>query len=540
MKKVLLKALVFIFVFVFIKPGTVLSQSSPYCPTGMVNNATNIALSNTLLAGNFPTGDYYVTIINDNWYNNSGGCFVDNQLVHITSTSNLSNCFAGAMAAPGICIPNPNPSCPFPDGNAFQSGSTSIVINHLDGSLFLILNYTDYNLDDCIYIAVPVHWNNYPNLDWNTSRAIISWTTYDETDMDHFSIEKSVDGANFYKIGQVAATNTQTTHNYSFTSTIINRMNYYRVVAIDIDCNKQYSAIVWARCPNTTSSTICPDNFTPPNLPADCSGPVNPAFINGPNQICDSSKKLFRLMNVKGSMPVTWSFSPSGIATVRPIGRFCLLTPTGTGAGTLTATYVKDGVTYNITKAVTIGLPQLTVYTENTLDACSSFYTHTATVYPFPGTTGIQYQWYVNGSPSGSGLSRSWTLPISQNIFYEVRYNSPCGVSHYYGSTNGLILARAPEFTISPNPAKSMIKISRRPLPCGFPPQKPALQQAASDKTTFVKVFDMYGALRKTVQFKTVNSTMELNASGLPSGWYFIHIIKDGKTVSTEKVWLEK
>jgi hypothetical protein len=544
MKHFLFKTITVFILLVLVRPGTSQAQFTfPYCPVGMMNNTTTIALTSDAIYNDFVPGNYLITILNDNWdLSTNGACGPVNAPVTITKSQNLSTCFPGGPNAGGICIPNPDANCPFPGNDAFQQGSTSIQIYKLDGTLVLLLNYTNYVLDDCIYIAFPVVWDNYPDLDWSTSQATISWTTYTEENMDHFSIEKSTDGSHWYKIAHVPATNIP--HTYTYTSYIINRKNYYRVVAIDWDCHKQYSAIVYQNCPSNVSSSICPDNFTPPNLPQDCiSNPIQPS-ISGPNSICDSSRKLFRLNNLKGQFNVTWSLSPSNMGTIIPVGRFCIFYPSGTsGSATLTASYVLNGTTYTYTKNFTVGAAPINVFTSNTIDQCTTFYTHTATISPAAGAIPSNYKWYVNGSLIGIGFQKSWTLPANQWLSYEIRYSTPCGTSYYYGNTMGLIydLPRSPEFTVSPNPAKSVIRIGQRPPPCGFPPlQRSKLMRKITDKSTYVKVFDMYGGLRKMVQFKAVNSTMEINAAGLPIGWYYIHVIRDGQTVTTEKVWLDR
>lgn len=539
MRKTLLRATAFFFAFILVRSTTVHAQF-PYCPVGMFNNGTSIALSNSAIYADFPPGDYKLTVINDIWFNSTpNNCYVFDIPVTVTKTTNLSTCVPGAPAAPGICISNPNAiDCSYPmgasgTGNGLQQGATTILLKQLNSDdPFLTLNYFDYSLDECIYIALPVTWNPYPTLNWSTSQAVISWTTYGESNMDHFSVEKSTDGITYYKIAHVAATNTGSPHTYSHTSYIINRKNYYRIVAVDLDCNKQYSNIVYANCPSNVSNSICPATFTPPNLTPDCTVSGTQPYIWGADYICDNSKKLYRINNLKGNYPVTWSISPSYLATVSQAGRYCVVTPASSGIGTLTATYVKNGVTYSYSKNITIGIPPITVYTQNTIDQCSSFYTHTATISPFPGTNGIQYTWYVNGSSIGAGIQKTWNLPSTQWVSYEVRFNGYCGTSYYYGSTMGLIYDRpvVPEFSVSPNPAKAMIKISRRPPPCGF---EPFFSRAslAKDRSTYVKVFDMFGGLRKMTQFKPGASTMDINAAGLPAGWYYINIIRDGNGV---------
>jgi hypothetical protein len=75
-------------------------------------------------------------------------------------------------------------------------------------------------------------------------KVLLKWQTASESNNDHFVIEYSADGNNFTAIGTVAAAgNSSNTNNYSFVhAQPRNGANYYRLVSIDINGEKHYSA----------------------------------------------------------------------------------------------------------------------------------------------------------------------------------------------------------------------------------------------------------------------------------------------------------
>ncbi|MCW3118861.1 MAG: type sorting protein [Chitinophagaceae bacterium] len=76
----------------------------------------------------------------------------------------------------------------------------------------------------------------------------LEWKTANEYNFDHFSLERSNDGSNFYSIEQVAGRNSGQTEAYSFNDkTPINNVAYYRLRSIDIDTKSKLSFVVTVR-----------------------------------------------------------------------------------------------------------------------------------------------------------------------------------------------------------------------------------------------------------------------------------------------------
>ncbi|MBK7309071.1 MAG: endonuclease [Chitinophagaceae bacterium] len=89
----------------------------------------------------------------------------------------------------------------------------------------------------------------------NNESVLLKWYATFETNFKKFEIERSSDGANFYKIGEVAGRNLA---NYSFTDNNFPNANtvFYRLKMIDIDAKFSNSKIVSLRIANNFSNAL--------------------------------------------------------------------------------------------------------------------------------------------------------------------------------------------------------------------------------------------------------------------------------------------
>lgn len=72
----------------------------------------------------------------------------------------------------------------------------------------------------------------------------ISWTVLSETNMIKYEVERSVNGRDFSKIGEVISINSSVSHSYSLVDGSPNSgMNFYRLRLVDISSSK-YSTVV--------------------------------------------------------------------------------------------------------------------------------------------------------------------------------------------------------------------------------------------------------------------------------------------------------
>jgi hypothetical protein len=534
MKKLLQGSLLLVFFLSILNPSNLRAQA--YCPIKIFNNSQTIGLSVTdAIYNDFVNGNYFLTIISDNYL----GCveYYD-LLVPVTKTANLTSVITPAEAMKGItftinsmtsCIPN------LPD-NALQTGSVSIILRKANGDEFFRLNFLDGSAEECPYIAFPVTFGSFTATQLtNPTRYRLNWTTYTESVMGHFSIEKSVNGSTYYKIGQVAATNNPSGSSYQFFDNSPNNKNYYRIVSVDLNCYKQNTNIVWTSC------STCPTTFTPPSITPDCTSPVTTPYISGPVSICDSSRKIFKLNNIKGEAQVTWSVSPANLATLSQIGRMVTVKRTATpGQGTLTATVVKNGATTTYSKQVVFGLPTLVLTGSSTSpDPCTGYYQYTASVLMLPGTNASQYDWYEGSYYMGSGQSYTWTITSQFNYNFQVRYNGPCGQSIAYGTTPGGSYERmqSGRYVASAKPGNANITIQL--FDCPVDPIPPYQDRHAANRasTIDVKIYDMYGNFKKAAKMKASDAQLTINIPGLREGIYYVHLIEPGKKPQVLKVW---
>ncbi|MGB0882860.1 MAG: T9SS type A sorting domain-containing protein, partial [Vicingaceae bacterium] len=99
------------------------------------------------------------------------------------------------------------------------------------------------------------------------NEVAIKWTTASEINNDYFTIERSLDGINFDKIGNVTgAGNSNSLKDYSWIDEKpLSGSNYYRLKQTDFDGKFSYSDVKTAGCnenvqfgvyPNPTSNTV--------------------------------------------------------------------------------------------------------------------------------------------------------------------------------------------------------------------------------------------------------------------------------------------
>ncbi len=91
--------------------------------------------------------------------------------------------------------------------------------------------------------------------------AELIWTTASEQNSSHFEIERSFDGKNFTKIGQVkAAGNSVTSKAYSFADVVFSEgIYYYRFKQVDLDGKFDYSAIRTVSFEEEKTITVSPN-----------------------------------------------------------------------------------------------------------------------------------------------------------------------------------------------------------------------------------------------------------------------------------------
>jgi hypothetical protein len=121
---------------------------------------------------------------------------------------------------------------------------------------------------------------------------LVEWNVENESSMQKYRVEKSVDGNNFTSVADVAAGNKGATK-YDFTD--INPSfgnNYYRINSITKDGNATYSQIVKVSIASASSISIFPNPLT--------KGIINLQFTNAP-----AGKYGVRLINPLGEVVIS-------------------------------------------------------------------------------------------------------------------------------------------------------------------------------------------------------------------------------------------
>jgi len=109
----------------------------------------------------------------------------------------------------------------------YVPGGTTVIVNKLGSTL-------------------PVLWGEFNALAKNNNRVNLNWSTLQENNVSHYTVEYSANGRDYTSIGTVAAAgNTTDVTNYSFVHNTpdVQKTNFYRIRQSDLDGKTAYSVI---------------------------------------------------------------------------------------------------------------------------------------------------------------------------------------------------------------------------------------------------------------------------------------------------------
>jgi hypothetical protein len=159
------------------------------------------------------------------------------------------------------------------------------------------------------------------------NKVKLSWETAMELNSKDFTIEQSIDGINFNKVGSVAAVgNSNVTTKYSFVTLPITQKSFFRLKQNDIDDQSVYSRIsIAAPIGHNSTLTVYPNPAT---------NQLHIVSLNELDECC--------IYNLTGALVKT--FTTTGKTTViniadLPEGFYCLQGKTATGVER--ATFIK-------------------------------------------------------------------------------------------------------------------------------------------------------------------------------------------------------
>lgn len=126
------------------------------------------------------------------------------------------------------------------------------LINGNDGAMALYAydgspaNYSSSAASTCAFTVLPVKITSFyviTELQSNT----LAWETEGDESIKSYGIEKSLNGTDFYQVGEVSSQRGSTKSAYRYTDPEAPAMNsYYRLRSADIDGNEVYSPIIFA------------------------------------------------------------------------------------------------------------------------------------------------------------------------------------------------------------------------------------------------------------------------------------------------------
>ena len=111
--------------------------------------------------------------------------------------------------------------------------------------------------------SLPVEYLSFNAYNNNNGTSLLKWETIREDGNAYFSIEKSVDGINFFSIGQLpAGRNIGQVNVYLFTDVNFSSSAYYRIKQTDVDRKYSYSVIRYLDLQEETTLLIYPNPAT--------------------------------------------------------------------------------------------------------------------------------------------------------------------------------------------------------------------------------------------------------------------------------------
>jgi hypothetical protein len=122
-------------------------------------------------------------------------------------------------------------------------------------------------------------------------------------------------------------------------------------------------------------------------------------------------------------------------------------------------------------------------------------------------TTGVSYQWYINGSPINGATNQSFTATINGDYTVKVTFDFGCATSSPYTFSSGTndIEEMMKSIQMFPNPAKDFIIVKNN-----------------SGLETSYRIFDLNG--RILMETTSVSTEFQLDLIKFQKGNYLIQI----------------
>jgi hypothetical protein len=142
-------------------------------------------------------------------------------------------------------------------GNGASAGTTSGTVS--TGAPVSSFSPFTFASTDIIANPLPVRLLSFSASKQN-GRTLLKWQADNEINFDSYVVERSTDGINYIRIGNVARTGGSGTQHYSFTDeTPAKGKNFYRLRMNDLDGSRRYSAVEQLLYSDALSVSIYPN-----------------------------------------------------------------------------------------------------------------------------------------------------------------------------------------------------------------------------------------------------------------------------------------
>lgn len=265
--------------------------------------------------------------------------------------------------------------------------------------------------------------------------------------------------------------------------------------------------------------------------------------ISGPSSVCDQATYTIQNFDqLPEGTTVQWSTSQINLAIL-----------SGQGSGTVTFRRLRNGINQifaqiNLSNdSITISSGQISVgippsptrmngIRDGQIFGRNGMYRFSTDDYP-----SVIYEWTVHGGRVIEGQGTSHVTVLTQNVTgstpvyfnVAVRAGNDCGWSSALARYGYVVSQEGGVFSVYPNPAMDMVTVKleeEQPDEVNLSTHRDAM--ATGTGSYEIQLWSSSAMLRR---YTTDQPIYQISLSGLPSGIYFVRVIKDGQTY-TEKL----
>ena len=244
--------------------------------------------------------------------------------------------------------------------------------------------------------------------------------------------------------------------------------------------------------------------------------------ISGPTVVCNQG--TYTIQNLPSGVSVQWSTSNGNLQLISGQGtRTAVFRKNGSGECMVRARIASSTITYR----VWVGIPSRVDYIEGMREG-AQLEPNSPYVFSIDNAQNTdRVEWAVGGGQieSGQGTNRIFVKTEEFGRFYiwANRINR-CGEGGYHKFSGTII--RREYFTLSPNPAVDVVTLQLTEAEG----EHRAPSSPSGKGTTSTYEIQLWNGLTMLRSFKTNQPTFQIPIAGLPTGLYFVRVIKDGQT----------